>query len=98
MTPPRASHHYLLDMSEFICVTCGTQYPDTPAPRDQCVICTEERQYVGWQGQRWTTLDELRADHANRIGPEAPGLIGIGTEPRFAIGQRALRIATAAGG
>ncbi|HUR94476.1 MAG TPA: hypothetical protein VMY76_07820 [Gemmatimonadales bacterium] len=88
----------LLRMPEFICVTCGTQYPETPDPRDQCVICTEERQYVGWEGQRWTTMEELRAGHVNRVVPEAPGLVGIGTDPRFAIGQRALRIAGAGGG
>src|SRR4051794_34636796 len=85
-------------MPEFICVTCGTQYPERPNPPDQCLICTEERQYVGWGGQRWTTLDELQAGHHNRIEPEAPGLVGIGTEPRFAIGQRALYVATMQGG
>ncbi len=85
-------------MPEFICVTCGTQYPAWPAPPDQCAICTEERQYVGWQGQRWTTLEQLRVGHHNRMEPEAPGLVGIGTEPRFAIGQRALHVRTAEGG
>ncbi len=49
-------------MPEFICVTCGTQYPDSPLPQEQCVICTEERQYVGWTGQCWTTLAQLQAD------------------------------------
>ena len=60
-------------MSEFICVTCGTQYSEQPTPPDQCLICTEERQYVGWQGQQWTTLEQLRLDHRNRVAPEAPG-------------------------
>src|SRR4051794_37153399 len=85
-------------MPEYICVTCGTQYPERPQPPEHCVICSEERQYVGWQGQRWTTLEELRTDHHNRVAPEAPGLVGIGTEPKFAIGQRALHVGTAAGG
>ncbi len=85
-------------MPEFICVTCGTQYSDQPRPAEQCVICTEERQFVGWQGQRWTTLEELGAGHHNRIEPEGPGLAGIGTEPRFAIGQRALHLRTMDGG
>jgi hypothetical protein len=85
-------------MPDFICVTCGTQYPDSPLPREQCVICTEERQYVGWKGQGWTTLAQLQADHHNRLEPEAPGLVGIGTEPRFAIGQRALHVRTGNGG
>ena len=85
-------------MSEFICVTCGTQYSEQPTPPDQCLICTEERQYVGWQGQQWTTLEQLRLDHRNRVAPEAPGLTGIGTEPKVAIGQRALHVRTTEGG
>jgi glyoxylase-like metal-dependent hydrolase (beta-lactamase superfamily II) len=62
------------------------------------VICAEERQYIGWQGQQWTTLEGLRRDHRSRFEPEGPGLTGIGIEPAFAIGQRALHIRTAAGG
>jgi hypothetical protein len=85
-------------MPEFICTTCGTQYASTAAPPEQCVICTEERQYVGWKGQRWTTLEQLRSDHRNRLDPEGPGLVGIGTEPKVAIGQRALHLRTAEGG
>jgi glyoxylase-like metal-dependent hydrolase (beta-lactamase superfamily II) len=85
-------------MPKFICITCGTQYPETPEPPQDCAICTEERQYVGWKGQLWTTLEELRAAHHNRIEPEAPGLVGIGTEPSFAIGQRALYLSTPEGG
>jgi hypothetical protein len=85
-------------MPAFICATCGTQYADTPAPPEQCVICTEERQYVGWKGQLWTTLEQLRAEHRNRLEPEGPGLVGIGTEPKFAIGERALHLRTAKGG
>ena len=85
-------------MPAFICVTCGTQYPVRAAPPEQCLICSEERQYVGWQGQRWTTMDELRAGHHNRVEPEGPGLTGVGTDPKFAIGQRALHVRHAGGG
>ena len=85
-------------MPHFLCTTCGTQYPEALAPPDQCVICTEERQYVGWQGQRWTTMELLRADHRNRFETEGPGLVGMGTDPAFAIGQRALHFMTPAGG
>jgi glyoxylase-like metal-dependent hydrolase (beta-lactamase superfamily II) len=42
-------------------------------------------------GQRWTTLHELRRYHDNWIREDA-GLCGIGTEPEFAIGQRALLV------
>ena len=85
-------------MPNFICSTCGTQYPESALPPEQCVICTEERQYVGWNGQLWTTLAELRRDHRNKFQPEGSGLVGIGTEPAFAIGQRALYIRTSQGG
>ena len=50
----------------------------------------DERQFVRHGGQEWTTLKRLAADHHNRLEEEAPRLLGIGTEPEFAIGQRAL--------
>jgi glyoxylase-like metal-dependent hydrolase (beta-lactamase superfamily II) len=78
--------------SAYICVTCGTQFAPAERPPDGCPICLEERQYVGHAGQRWTTMDALAADHANRIEELEPGLTGIGTEPSFAIGQRALLV------
>ena len=68
------------------------------APRDDCPICLDERQYVGWDGQQWTTLAELAgAGHRGHIAEEGPGVIGIGAEPPTAIGQRALLITTPAG-
>jgi hypothetical protein len=74
-----------------ICVACGIQYPDADAPPAECPICEDERQYVPDSGQEWTTLTELRADHTNAIRPQRE-LTGIGTEPKFAIGQRALLV------
>jgi hypothetical protein len=56
------------------------------------MICLEERQYVGHDGQRWTTMAELASERANRIDEVEPGLVGIGTEPSFAIAQRALLV------
>jgi hypothetical protein len=79
-------------MEHFICVTCGTQFAASEEPPPHCPICEDERQYVGWAGQRWTTLDELRKDHTNLIRAEEPGLTGIGTQPAFAIAQRALLV------
>lgn len=79
-------------MACYICVTCGTQYPASERPPAHCPICEDERQYVGHGGQAWTTLDELARTHRNRLEPKEPGLFGIGTEPRFAIGQRALLV------
>jgi hypothetical protein len=75
-----------------LCLTCGTQYPPSAAPPDACPICLDERQYVGAGGQAWITPPELAAAHTNRIEEVEPGLLGIATEPRFAIGQRALLV------
>jgi hypothetical protein len=77
-------------MQAFICVTCGTQFPPSERQPDACPICLDERQYVGLGGQEWTTMVELAREHTNRVEQVEPGLHGIGTEPSFAIGQRAL--------
>ncbi len=84
-------------MPAFICATCGVQFAETEAPPDVCPICADERQYIGHQGQRWTTLAELRKDHHNRVEEVAAGLTGIGSVPGFAIGQRALLVQTPRG-
>ena len=84
-------------MDPFICMACGTQYtPSSVAPR-QCAICEEERQYVPPRGQTWTTLGALAAGHFNSYRQYEPGVIGIGTQPSFAIGQRALLVCTPSG-
>jgi hypothetical protein len=79
-------------MTNFICATCGTQFPASDMPPEHCPICEDERQYIGWQGQQWTTLAELQAARRTEIKEEEPGLTGIGTTPSFAIGQRALLV------
>lgn len=78
-------------MPAYICKTCGTQFAETPELPPACAICEDERQYIGHDGQQWTTLADLRRTHANRIAPEE-SVIGVHTEPQFAIGQRALLI------
>jgi hypothetical protein len=78
-------------MERYVCVTCGTQFAETDEPPPTCPVCTDERQYVPTSGQEWTTLAALRGDHENAIRPEGE-LTGIGTEPMFAIGQRALLV------
>jgi hypothetical protein len=42
-------------------------------------------------------LKRLAANHRNRLQNEAPQLLGIGTEPEFAIGQRALLLQSPGG-
>lgn len=72
-----------------ICVTCGTQFPGTP---EHCPICEDSRQFVGWEGQQWTTLDAMAGKYRNEIQQEEEGLFSIQTEEKFAIGQRAYLI------
>ena len=84
-------------MTAFICSTCGTQYPPSEAPPGQCPVCQDERQYIPQEGQSWTTLERLRISHLNGFRQYEPGLIGIGTQPKFAIGQRALLLCTPEG-
>jgi hypothetical protein len=84
-------------MPAWICVTCGVQYPDTDRPPGGCPICEDERQYVGWHGQQWTTMAEIADSHTVVLRNEEADLVGIGVEPSFAIGQRALLVRTAHG-
>jgi hypothetical protein len=84
-------------MPAWICVTCGVQYPDTDTPPPRCPICEDERQYVGWDGQQWTTTADLARDHIVELREEEPGLIGVGAQPAIAIGQRALLVQTPRG-
>jgi|GEM_PF-117633 len=81
-------------MPNFICTTCGTQYAESDQAPAACTICEEPRQYVKKTGQQWTTLERLRLSNRNSIKFKEPGLIGVGIEPPFAIGQRALFLRT----
>ncbi|MEO6396393.1 MAG: MBL fold metallo-hydrolase [Devosia sp.] len=85
-------------MPSYICTTCGTGYAETETPRETCLICADERQYVNAHGQGWTTLEDLRTGHVNELRELEPGLIGIGSKPQIAIGQRALAITRPDGG
>jgi hypothetical protein len=78
-------------MTAFICVTCGTQYGESDEPPASCPICLDPRQYVPESGQRWTTMAELRAGHRTEVREDGE-LEGVGCEPSFAIGQRALLV------
>jgi hypothetical protein len=84
----------------YICLTCGAQHGESAGAPTGCIICEDERQYVGWGGQQWTTLAGMKsAGHSNRVREVTgePGLWSIDTRPRFAIGQRALLVQTPAG-
>ncbi|CAJ2499679.1 Uu.00g025320.m01.CDS01 [Anthostomella pinea] len=86
--------------SWLVCTACGTQFPT--ASRDEvttCFICDDPRQFTPPGGQAFTTLDELRASHENTWTPIPcdDRLMSIVTEPKVAIGQRAILIRTPKG-
>jgi hypothetical protein len=85
-------------VENWICVTCGMQYPESETPPSECPICLDQRQYVGYNGQQWTTLATMKADGYHQVVKEhEPHLTGIGSEPSFAIGQRPLLVQTGEG-
>ena len=82
-------------MEKWICTTCGTQFPPGEQLPEACPICLDERQYVGYNGQQWTTLAKMQNDgFHNEFKEHESGLNGIGTMPTFAIGERALLVQT----
>jgi hypothetical protein len=83
-------------MKCWICVQCGQQFAASAAPPPSCPICEDDRQYVRWDGQAWTDRDELARTHRLNWRDDL-GVVGIGVEPSFAIGQRALLIQEADG-
>ncbi len=82
-------------MNYWICTTCGTEFAQSEKPPTGCPICQDQRQYIGHEGQKWTTLASMQAGGFHNAFKEyEPRLTGIGTEPSFAIGQRALLVQT----
>lgn len=79
-----------------LCETCGTQFAPSPLPPGECPICQDERQYVGWNGQQWTSHDDLQRRFGLRIGDD-DGLLAFAIDGSFAIPQRALHLRTDAG-
>ncbi len=81
-----------------ICTTCGVQFAPTDVAIDACPICVDERQYIGWHGQQWTTLDRLRqTPRRTKLEVEEPGLTSLEIVPATAIGQRAFLVDTPKG-
>ena len=80
----------------WLCSTCAVQtaFKASQQPPEVCPICDDERQYVGMQGQSWTTPSELAKGHRSVVSEEELGLLGIGLEPSVGIGQRSLLVRT----
>jgi len=85
-------------MTPFICKTCCVEYAPGDVPPEHCVICSDERQYVGHAGQHWTSFAELGETHGSDLRDQEPGLLGVGVIPSIGIGQRALLITHPGGG
>jgi hypothetical protein len=80
---------------KYLCVACGMQYPPSDKPPQRCPICEDERQYVGWDGQQWTTLEQMKGKYRNDVKQEEAGLHSFHTEPTtIGIGQRAFLVQT----
>ncbi|CZR55231.1 related to metallo-beta-lactamase family protein [Phialocephala subalpina] len=84
-----------------ICTACGTQYDiDNPSVLTRCRICDDPRQFVPPTGQAFTTLADLKkGEYKNEWKPfdGDERFWSIWTEPKFAIGQRAVLIKTTQG-
>ena len=83
-------------MTKYICTTCGTQTRDLDAAPEQCPICADDRQYVAYEGQAWTTHEALGADHTVKFATDGD-VLAFGLEPQFAIDQRSALLKTDAG-
>ena len=84
-------------MTTYVCKACGTQYPPSEHPPGACPICEDPRQYIPHdEGQVWLEWPELVRAHRADIRDDH-GILGIGCEPSFAIGQRALLVKSGAG-
>lgn len=84
-------------MTTWLCKACGTQYPPSEEPPGACPICEDPRQYIPHdEGQAWIAFDEFLGSHEAEVRLDH-GVLGIGCEPSFAIGQRALLVKSAAG-
>jgi hypothetical protein len=83
-------------MPFWTCEQCGAQFPETDQPPASCPICEDERQFVNWRGQSWLSRGQLAKSH-KLVWRDDLGILGLGVEPNFAIGQRALLIREADG-
>ena len=86
-----------MSLTNFICTTCGVQYEASETPPLLCPICNDDRQYIGFGGQSWTTLQNINRQHKNIIEKIAPDVYAIYSTPAFGINQRAHLIRTPGG-
>ena len=82
----------------YICQLCGAHFPETERPT-VCPLCEDVRGlgFTPRGGARITTLEKLQHAYSLEIREEEPGLVGIGMQPDFSAGQRALVVQTSEG-
>lgn len=96
------------DLDLPLCVTCSTQTSYKGDDLDcqasdaayKCPICLDPRQYIGIEGQKWTTLRTLIESNTyhNDFHELVAGQVWtIKTRPAFGVGQRAFLLKTAQG-
>src|SRR5882672_9066627 len=84
-------------MPKFSCNGCGAQYHESETPPPSCIVCADARHYIHPSGQAWTSQEVLKRRHANEFRRHEPDILGIGSTPKYAIGQRALLVQTPEG-
>ncbi len=80
----------------YICRNCGVAYEESASPA-RCFICSDERHFLGPQGQEWTNLAEMRQSYQNEFRAIDEGLTGIVTVPPFGMGHRSILVQTPGG-
>ncbi|KAI5859547.1 beta-lactamase-like protein [Durotheca rogersii] len=98
MAPDEAAYDPGRTGSWLVCTACGTQFP-TADRREvtTCFICDDPRQFTPPTGQAFTSLDELRASGHRNVWtpfPDDGRFVSVRTEPKVAIGQRAILVKT----
>ena len=79
----------------WVCETCGVEHAEAV---EVCAICSDERQWVPADGQKWATLEELaQAGRRVQVTELEPDLFGITVEPKVGIGQQTHLVRTRAG-
>ena len=82
----------------WICETCAVETADLAEPPPECLVCEDERQWVPPDGQRWTTLAQLRARGTRIVAAEVePDLWGLRADPEVGIGQQTMVVRTPQG-
>ena len=80
----------------WVCETCGVQASPSRTPSLDCPICLDERQYVGWSGQRWLAPAGI-AESQHIVFRSEEGVTTMVLAPGVAINQRAFLLPHAGG-